>query len=189
MRKGSLTLLIISILIMLLAGCTRKAPVTNIFYPVDSGSEQAQTKLAEAAVSSSDSLARLAAIEKATHPRAKVAPPMSYDHLVRIGLGTLTSVDWTGPIEPIVKELAHSAHYKFRVIGRRPAIPVLVNIYVTNMPVGDILRDANYQAGLKADVIIHPGRRIIELRYRPIHAGEHHIHSWKGGDRYMHSWK
>jgi defect-in-organelle-trafficking protein DotD len=165
-KKQALLFISVIFTTILVIGCSSKQPSTNIFYPVVSGSENAQTKLAEAAVSSSDSLIKLAAIEKATHPNAKLSSPLSIDKMNEIGLGALTSIDWTGPIEPVVKELAIFSDYTYRVIGKRPAIPVLVAIYAINMPVADILRDINYQAGSKADIVVYPSRKIIELRYR-----------------------
>ncbi len=160
---------------ILLVGCAEpnngRQPITyygNDFSdvrspPADGGVKKAQTKLAEAAVSVSDSLNQLAAIEKANSPKSKLSTPWDAD---RIGLGALASVDWTGPIEPLVLRLANAGNYKFRVVGRKPAIPVLVAVYATNMPIADILRDANLQAEKKADIVIYPSRRTIELRYR-----------------------
>ncbi|MDF3054640.1 MAG: dotD [Gammaproteobacteria bacterium] len=180
MKRQYVTLLaFITAAITLLSGCSNRPPSTNIYYPTDSASENAQNKLAEAAVSTSSSLTRLAAIEKATHPSGKLSPPMSVDQMNRVGLGALTSIDWTGPIEPLVKELARISHYKFRVLGKRPAIPVLVATYAVNMPVGDILRDADYQAGNKADVIIYTNHRTIELRYRHGDMGSRGHVRWK----------
>lgn len=149
---------------LLLAACAPKKPPHVItYYPYDAGAQNARTKLTEAAVSVSESLNQLAAIEKATHPKIKTQAPLNPD---AVGLGGLASVDWTGPAEPLVLRLADASHYKFRVIGNRPAIPVFVEIYAMNMPVADILRDINYQAGRKADIIIYASRRTIELRYR-----------------------
>ncbi|HVV69299.1 MAG TPA: type IVB secretion system lipoprotein DotD [Gammaproteobacteria bacterium] len=156
-------LLVVSLMtILLLQGCTRSTKVVA-YYPPDAGTQNARTKLTEAATSVSASLNELAAIEKATHPKAKLAPPLNPDS---IGLGAPTSVDWTGPVEPLVAKLAAAGNYKFRVVGKNPNIPVLVAVYAVNMPIADILRDANYQAGKKADIVIYPSRRTIELRYR-----------------------
>lgn len=136
---------------------------TNSAYTSDNSVRKAQTRIAEAAVSVSDSLNQLAAIEKVKAPKSKLAPPPDPD---RIGLGALASIDWTGPVEPLVLRLADAGHYRFRVVGRRPGIPVLVAVYAENMPIADILRDTNLQAGDKADIVIYPSRRTIELRYR-----------------------
>jgi len=164
MTKAKLVAIFI-LIVLLVTGCTHKPKQQVIYYyPTDPGSQNAQAKLVETAVSVSDSLTQLAAIEKATHPKTKLGLPPSNPDL--IGLGTLGSVDWNGPIEPLVQRLADAGDYRFRVIGRRPAIPVLVAVYAKNMPLADILRDANFQAGSKADISIYPSRRTIELRYR-----------------------
>jgi defect-in-organelle-trafficking protein DotD len=133
-----------------------------IFYPTDTGSINAHSKLTEAAVSATDSLSQIAAIEKATQPKAKLKEPVNPDS---IRLGTLASVDWTGPIEPLVQKLAGSARYKYRVVGKRPAIPVIVSVYAFNLPIADILRDTNFQGGKRANIVIYPRRNTIELRY------------------------
>lgn len=149
---------------ILISGCAPHVRTkTQIFYPMDSGSVNAHTKISEAAVSASTSLNELAEIEKATHPKAKLKPPPDPDS---IGLGTLASIDWTGPIEPLIMQLARIGHYKYRVLGKRPAIPVIVAIDAVNIPVADMIRDANFQADQKADVIVYPSSRTIELRYR-----------------------
>lgn len=153
-------LVIVSLAVLLISGCFRNpAPEKVItYYPFDAGAENARAKLTEAAVSVSSSLNQLAAIEKATHPEAK--------KLAFYPVPGLASVDWTGPIEPLVLRLAQAADFKFRVIGNRPAVPVFVEIYTVNMPIADILRDANYQAGKRADIFVYSSRRTIELRYR-----------------------
>lgn len=162
-----LKLLVVGLIAILMCGCASKTEEIKTkvitYYPQDAGAADARIKMSEAAVSVSDSLNQLAAIEKATHPKEKLKPPLNADS---IGLGALASVDWTGPVEPLVAQLAQAGHYKYRVVGRRPAVPVLVAVYAYNMPLGDILRDTNYQAGKKADIVIYPSQRIIELRYR-----------------------
>ena len=132
-------------------------------YAVDKGVQKAQMKLAEVAASTNESLSQLAAIEKVSAPKAKLGHPIDAD---RMGLGGLASVDWTGPVEPLVLKLANAANYKFRAIGKNPTIPVLVAVYAANMPLADILRDTNLQAGKKADIVVYPKNRLIELRYR-----------------------
>jgi defect-in-organelle-trafficking protein DotD len=102
-------------------------------------------------------------MEKVTAPRKKLSQPINAD---RAGLGGLVSVDWTGPIEPLVLKLATAANYKFRAVGKNPAIPVLIAVYASNMPLADVLRDANLQAGRKADIVVYPAQRVIELHYR-----------------------
>lgn len=153
--------LISLIVIFLLAGCSTTDPSTSPTVN-PSASEDATVKLAEAATSVSQSLNQLKAIEKASSPpinNKRLPYPTTYD------MAELTSIDWTGPIEPLLKRIASMCGYTLRVIGQRPAIPVLVTISAKNTPVGYILRDANFQAGSKAGVNVFPGIHVIELRY------------------------
>jgi defect-in-organelle-trafficking protein DotD len=124
--------------------------------------DAAGASLAEASYSVSRSIVSLSETAQAAHPMPDLGPapnPMSY------GMAGLTTVDWSGPIEPLVKQLAKSANYRVRVLGRAPAIPVLVTIYDKNMMLADIFRDVGYQAGRRASVIIYPEERVVELRY------------------------
>jgi defect-in-organelle-trafficking protein DotD len=124
--------------------------------------DAASASLAEASYSVSRSIVSLSETAQAAHPIPDMGPaanPASY------GMAGLTSVDWSGPIEPVVKQLATSANYRFRVLGRPPAIPVLVTIYDKNMMLADIMRDVGYQAGRRASVYVYPEERVVELRY------------------------
>jgi defect-in-organelle-trafficking protein DotD len=77
----------------------------------------------------------------------------------------LTSIDWSGPVEPLLHQIAQSTNYRLRVLGTRPGIPVLVSVYDKNMMMADILRDVGYQCGRRAAVVVYPESRVIELRY------------------------
>lgn len=120
------------------------------------------TKLTEAAVSASQSLQRLAQVEQAVHPGAKIqAPPDPKSY----GMGELVSIDWSGPIQPIIEKLGNASDYHVKVMGNKPSIPVLVAVNAHNIPLGDILSNVGYQAGNRANVLVYPTTRTIELRY------------------------
>lgn len=151
--RNRLTSIIVCSLALL--GCATQAPPTVLPDP-------AEIKLAEAAASVSHSLNTLAEVEQAANPRAKVkAPPNPASY----GMGHLVSIDWSGPIEPLIGRIAHSAGYRLSVLGQRPTVPVIVTLFEKNVPMGDILRDAGFQANNRADVIVFPGRRLVEIRY------------------------
>lgn len=121
-----------------------------------------ENSLAEASYSVSRSMTDLSETAQAAHPQAMMPDnpsPASY------GMGGLTTVDWSGPVEPLVKQIAKAANYRVRVIGTAPAIPVLVTIYSRNQMLGDILRDVGYQCGRRASVVVYPQSSVIELRY------------------------
>jgi defect-in-organelle-trafficking protein DotD len=123
---------------------------------------KAQTSLAEASYSVSRSLVDLAETAQAAHPLPDLPPPPSPDSY---GMGGFTSVDWSGPVEPLVRQIARAADYRVRILGTAPGIPVLVTVYQKNAVLGDILRDIGYQCGRRATVIVFPENRVIELRY------------------------
>lgn len=173
-----LSRLIITIMIALSVGCSHnliqsRSLVTapnkngeNLLSTVDKSKatdkRQAEAALAEAAVSVSNSLGKLAEIQQAVHPQAKLPEP---PNAARIGMADLASVDWTGPIEPLVRRVASASHYKVRVLGTAPAIPIIVSITAKDTPLADILRDIGFQAEQQATLMLYPSSHVIELRY------------------------
>ena len=122
----------------------------------------ATVQLAEAATSISRSLGELAAIEKAAiKPSHKSLPPPTNDPT----LTKLVTIDWAGPIGPFVNKLAVIAGYRVRVLGVPPAIPIIVTINAKDTCLGDILRDAGFQGGTRANIYVLPSSKTIELRY------------------------
>lgn len=121
-----------------------------------------ESSLAEASFSVSRSIVDLAETEEAANPgpRYEEPPaPASY------GMGGLTTIDWSGPIEPLLRQIANASSYRLRVLGPAPSIPVLVTVNAKNVMLGDILRDTGYQCGKRASVLVFPNSRVIELRY------------------------
>lgn len=130
--------------------------------PCDECPDNTEASLAEASYAVSRSISSLSATAQAAHPLqcvAAPAPPGSY------GMGGLATVDWSGPIEPIVRQIARVTGYRVNVLGTEPAIPVLVTLYDKNRMLGDILRDIGYQAGRRATVMVYPENRVIEIQY------------------------
>jgi defect-in-organelle-trafficking protein DotD len=155
-------------LMLALTSCVNRQAIDPTIINNPNSSANANIKLAEAAVSISQSMQELAATERAAHPQARIpAPPDA----IRIGMDGLASVDWTGPIEPLLRKLGKATHYRVRVLGRAPAIPVIVAIYAQSIPLADILRDASYQAQKKASITLYPGSRVMELRYKVTKSG------------------
>lgn len=144
------------LLFLLLNACATPKPPQGLYV------NKTDTSLAEASYSVSRSVADLAETAQAAHPLPNVAPPPSP---ATYGMGGLTSVDWSGPVQPLVEQLARASNYRVRVLGTTPAIPVIVTIYVKNAMLGDILRDVGYQCGRRASVVVFPESRVIELRY------------------------
>ncbi|MFA6302481.1 MAG: type IVB secretion system lipoprotein DotD [Legionella sp.] len=147
---------------VLLTGCSstfRKPPVNN-------PSDDATIKLAEAAVSVSDSMIEMARIEKVITPPNKdntLTIPNAYNLQAR------ASVDWSGPIEELTGRIAKAAHFKMRTLGQVPSLPILISISVKDQSLATILRDIDYQAGKRADIHVYPNSQIVELRYAKVY--------------------
>lgn len=147
---------IISFLFLCLCACA--APK----HPKGYDFSKSEASLAEASYSVSRSIVDLAETAQAAHPLPALAPP---PNPITYNMGGLTTVDWSGPIEPLLKQIAIASNYRLRVLGTEPAIPVLVTVYSKNVMLGDILRDVGYQGGRRATVVVYPESRVIELRY------------------------
>lgn len=158
MNNKLLTLFIAAIL---LTGCKS----TGLLFkkpPVNNPSDDATIKLAEAAVSVSNSMHEMARIEKVVIPHDRdntITIPNAYN------LQTRASVDWSGPVEELTARIAKAAHYKVRVLGKVPAMPVLISLTVKDQSLAEILRDIDYQAGKKASIHVYPNSQVVELRY------------------------
>ncbi len=148
-------ILVIASSLILCACSTPKQPPS---YEIGKG----QASLAEASYSVSQSIVDLAETAQAAHPLPNLAPPPSP---ATYGMAGVTTIDWSGPVEPLLKQIAVASNYRLRVLGTPPAIPVIVTTYEKNVMLGDVLRDVGYQCGRRATVVIYPDSRVIELRY------------------------
>ncbi len=148
----------------LLAGC---ASTTYKKPPNNNPSDDASIKLAEAASSVSDSMQQMARVEKVITPPNKdntLTIPNAYNLQAR------ASVDWSGPIAELTERVANAAHYRIRVLGKPPAVPVLISLNVQDESLAEILRDIDYQAGKRAYLHVYPNSQVIELRYAKIYS-------------------
>ncbi len=149
-------------LVLQLSGCSTESKLFSATGYDKRTQHDAEQKLAEAATSISKSLTELAAIEKSSRPKSKLFSPLDPQ---MIGMDQATSIDWSGPVEPLVKKLAGIANYRLKILGKAPGIPVLISISAKDTAVADILRDVNFQCASKANIEIYPASKIVELRY------------------------
>lgn len=130
--------------------------------PAQNEGDSSQITLAEAASSVSQSLVNLAATEQAAYRPVTAHPspdPVSY------GMGGKTSIDWSGPVEPVVKQISDATSYQLKIIGKNPAIPIIVTVNTKEEAIGNILSNIAYQCGKRADIVVYPQTHVIELRY------------------------
>lgn len=137
----------------------------NVNYDVYEGAHDADQELVDAAHQVSKSLDDLARIE---YSNSKVKRIKDQTNADKLGMSDLGTIDWSGPVEPILKQLAMASHYKLRVLGNRPAIPVLINVNKSNASVAEIVRDITYQVHKQATIQIYPKSHTIELRYHKV---------------------
>lgn len=154
---------------LLLMSCTTHKHLTYSYITTDSApvpvvNRNAQAQLAEAATSVGHSLQQMGAIQLAIHPKAKLREPLNP---ATIGMAQQTSLDWTGPIAPLLRKIAEASHYKLHILGKEPAIPIIVAINANNVLLADILRNATFQVEKKANITLYPATKTIELRYYP----------------------
>jgi len=107
----------------------------------------------------------LAQVEQAAHPLTQLNPPPSP---ASYGMALNASIDWSGPVESLVQQLAQAVKYQVRILGVKPSIPILVTLSERNVPVADILRDAAFQCGQRAELVVLPDSKVIEIRYETI---------------------
>lgn len=153
MNKNLLLNLSVTLLVVVLAGCAARPTyeVSDVEY-----------QLAKAALSIEDSLRTLAATQQ-IHAKN----PINTDILItpQGGMGGLASIDWSGPIEPLLEKIGEMTQYRVKVFGPIPHVPVIISIASRDRMVADILKDAGLQAGNRANLVVYPTSRIIELRY------------------------
>lgn len=128
--------------------------------PVNTRDSNAQAQIAEASTSVSQSLQSLSAIQMAKNPGVKMPKATDAGGLSRRG-----SLNWNGPVQSAVARVASAAGYKLRVLGRKPSIPVIINVNASNQTLGTILRNITFQAEPGATIVAYPSARVIELRY------------------------
>ena len=99
--------------------------------------------------------------ESNNHPIINTAPLVTPEG----GMGGTADIDWTGPIEQLLHKLADLTDYKVKILGAEPAIPIIVSITQTKAVIADILKNASLQAGKRANIMVFPANKIIEIRY------------------------
>lgn len=151
MRISTLLLLCLALI-----SCSKKPPEKKDLPNLS------QIELAEAAVSvdkSLDTLSELSAERAILQVQPQTREQLDY------GMYQLASVDWVGPGEPLIKQLAQAAGYHVRTIGKAPVYSGLVAIDKRQVAIGELLRDVALQMEHTADVVVFPKSKLIEIRY------------------------
>lgn len=120
-------------------------------------------RIAEAADKASSALQSLAKMEQSQKPiQADAVFEGAPEELMR-----KVTIDWTGPVEPLLATLADRAGYQFTVIGSPSPTPAVVSVNVIDRPIVEQLRSVGLQVTGTADVVVDAGRKVVELQYAP----------------------
>ncbi|MEM7650612.1 MAG: DotD/TraH family lipoprotein [Pseudomonadota bacterium] len=150
-------------LVMGVSACSNVIKHSNDTPQVVAAPDTVSAMLANAADRASNALQTLAAIETTRTPATNIGPVGQAPAELRRAI----SVNWIGPVEPITKTLAERAGYQFLTIGTAPPVPAVVSVDVKNRPVIDVLRDIGLQLGVRGDIKVDGGRRMVEIHYPP----------------------
>ncbi|PKU21386.1 DotD/TraH family lipoprotein [Telmatospirillum siberiense] len=149
-----ITGLLTSGFVMFVSACA--APTPPPAPPKESALEESARKVSEAM----DLLARTqASVEQSKHGVPPALPEPTGDLAVSL------SVDFTGPMLAVVRQVAGRLGYDVTEIGASPTVPITVAIHTTGHPAQNILQDIAAQAGAQADIVASPRRRVIEIHY------------------------
>jgi defect-in-organelle-trafficking protein DotD len=125
-----------------------------------------ETRLGESAERIADGIRRLASVQAARSTPNAANPPASIASAdLPRELQQELAVSWSGPVEGFAKSIAQQIGYEFRTIGRRPATALVVKVEYERRAVVDLLRDAALQTGNRAEMVVDPNEKLVELRY------------------------
>ncbi|MBP9721552.1 MAG: DotD/TraH family lipoprotein [Gammaproteobacteria bacterium] len=121
--------------------------------------------ISNAALSVTRATTELEKIERYRKPRIV---SLQDESNAKYHLGQRVNIDWSGPIEPLISEVAAFSDYKLKIVGVAPAIPVLIDIAHNGVELGDVVREIHFQSKDRANLVVYPRSRTIELRYNEI---------------------
>jgi defect-in-organelle-trafficking protein DotD len=145
-------------------GCTKNLPKPQLVAEPDN----VTLRLAQAADRAANALDTLAAIEQVRSPSdlpplAAGAPPE---------LRRSVTVNWIGPVEPLVRQLADRASYKVVVSGNAPEAAIIISMNARNQPVIEALRDIGLQLAARGELRVDANLKTVELSYANVQIPE-----------------
>lgn len=147
-------------IICLLVGCSTSWAPQPQAKPLASTSDPAMIDTAEAATSVSRALNDLANVKNVQNQLIREenqAPPLVLTRLI--------TIDWSGPVEPVLRQIAQASSLRLKVLGHEPPIPVMVNLDRHETMAYDLLQDIRGQVNGRASVVVFPTSGVIELHY------------------------
>ena len=74
------------------------------------------------------------------------------------------SIEWTGPVEPLLAALADEIGYRMAVTGSASAQPVMISMSRLDEPVWHVFRDIGMAIGTEGAVVVDATSRRVEFR-------------------------
>lgn len=147
--------------IAILAGCA--VPNNNVSKPIPGVDD----RIAEAVETSANANSAIAQVEVATAKPKRAGPGMTVPASVVLPDESVqpVTVDWQGPIEPFLHQMAGRAGYAFRTTGRKPVNPMMITLVAEEEPLFGVVRRAGAMAHGYADIGFNPTAKLIEIRY------------------------
>jgi defect-in-organelle-trafficking protein DotD len=148
--------LILSV-VVLLVGCASPPPKPTVT------TDPAEQALVVAGNDVRSSLLKLAEAEQYDKLGTRPGTP---DFVPNIpGLNDVVAMPWDGPLEPIVSKIAQEGGYRPEFSGKAPTLPIMVSLGNKPSRAGQLLRSLGIQAGNRADIVVDPAHRVVEVVY------------------------
>ena len=170
MKKTPTQFIIVASSTCLLIGCAAISPPSHQSSSSsleNYGGTDIESQLLETASAIDNSLKTLAATQAQHQSQAINTEPLTTPEG---GMGGRAAIDWSGPIEPLLEKIAEMTNYRVKYLGHPPAVPIVVSITAKEAIVADILKNAGLQASRRANLVVYPDSKIIELRYASLSA-------------------
>lgn len=124
-------------------------------------------KIAQAVEKAANANAAIAEVEVAAARPTLPAPGASVPPGVILPAHAVQPVtlEWNGPAETLLSDIADRIGYAFEVSGHRPVNPAMVVVVAENEPVNDVVYRVGNMIDGFGDVVLNFTAKKIELRY------------------------
>lgn len=117
--------------------------------------------IAEAARAATASLQKLAKLQYATQPKLDETFRQEFS----VELSGLASIEYTGPCEPLIEQIAATADVSVNKIGNPTATPIIVSVSAKSAPLSEIVQNIAYQIQSHARISFNSETKVIEIIY------------------------
>lgn len=127
----------------------------------ESSSIDTEGAIAEAARAATSSLQKLARLQYAATPKIDETFRQEFS----VELSGLASIEYTGPCEPLIEQIARTADVRVNKIGNPTATPIIVSVSAKSAPLSEIVQNIAYQIQSHARISFNSETKVIEIIY------------------------